>query len=960
MVYDRAADNTRREDLSHLQELATRVAGLSVEYHHAMTDGTELQKQEARQGLANSLRFIRDNDTHTSRIYSFSVDDSDPQLILDTNGTDDTAEPLPEQAKRARQAIDDGAETTQWTDRKSGNVGFAVVRDGDKVLGAIGVESDVAQLEIRIASIRRSFAITCVLGLLIGVGTGSIVWKSRLGSAHAIRALEEDRKLEDATFASLGEVVYRYDVQEERFRWRANTMEVLGIEPSAIGESKNEWIDRIHPDDQLLYIAALRGAVLSGRPMSLEYRVNHGDGRVLWLSDRSQSVHLLGDRLFLVGSLIDITERRNAEEPLRLFFDETPMAHMIFDEDVIIDANPAAASLLGVESSAELLERHLSSIWPRRQRSNALSTEEWAHHVHEAIVEGVSRFEWIFTRADGTTLACDVFLRDATLEERPVILMACHDITPVKLAQAQLIESEQRFRDISESIGEFVWEVDAEGKYVYVSSRVREVFGAEPGAVIGHHPIEWVPEEHRKDYARIWQAIAEQAQPFRDFEHRVQRADGQILWVATSGMPNFNSDGTLIGFRGASLDVTKRRNYEDELVFQKNAAEAADVAKSSFLAMMSHEIRTPLNSVLGFADLMLDTHLTDSQRDFMLTIKRSGDALLVVINDVLDFTKIESGRMEVEARPTDICDCVQHVLEMYRPSANMRMLNLTASISGTVPSLVKTDPARLRQILINLVGNAVKFTERGAIDVSVWSNDETQMIEIRVTDTGIGINESQRDRLFKPFSQADSSTTRRFGGTGLGLVISQRLAVLLGGNLELAETSEAGSQFLFTIPNVAVAPEEIRDAEEPGGPPAKRISFADRAPVILVVDDNSLNRRLTSLHLRQLGAEVASAASATDFFELRDSNSHFDLVLMDVQMPDLDGLEATRRLREIEQSEGAPRLPVIALTANAMVGDRERCLAAGMDGYLSKPLRRDALARLLAEFFSSTVSSTDG
>ncbi len=945
LVYDRACREKIADEQHHLAELATRVAALGRNLHRAMLRTSDPDhRARASSEFATMLKFVRDNDRHVRRIYSFSISESGPELLSDT----ENARPLPALAHRAAAHFLQHRGAHHWVASGLDAAGFAVIREGDHPLAAVGIESDIENLHVRIRTIRESLWITALLGLALGFATGGVVWRVRSRSAVAVREFEETRQIENATFASLGEVVYRFDIQAGFFHWRANTRQLLGFEPPPDGQPRSDWISRIHPDDQLLYIAALREAASSDGAMEIEYRVKHDDGRTVWLFDRSRAVRLHDNRRFLVGSLIDITQRRNAEETLRLFFEETSMAHMIFDGDEVINANPAAASLLGAQSPQELFHMPIWKLWPRRQRSRDISAEEWSRHVLDAMEHGSCQFEWMFQRPDGTQVDCDVFLRHTTLQDRTVLLVACYDITPGKVAQLQLIESERRFRDVSESIGEFIWEVDQEGRYTYVSPRVREVFGRPPESVIGHNPIEWVPEADREEFLATSNAIVARGATFRGFEHRILRADGQILWVSVSGVPNFDSHGVLTGFRGASLDITKHRAYEEELVLQKNAAEAADLAKSSFLAMMSHEIRTPLNSVLGFADLMLGTPLTQTQRDYLLTIKRSGDALLVVINDVLDFTKIESGRMEVEFRPTNLVACVREVLDMYFPAAGAKDLTLDCRIGDGIPTFARTDPARLRQILINLVGNAVKFTDEGSIVVTLSLADAGARIRFSVADTGIGIGESERERLFKPFSQADSSTTRRYGGTGLGLVISQRLAGLLGGSLVLARTSAEGSEFVLEIPNEPITDEERREmGDEPRND--LHIAISGPPPRVLVVDDNALNCRLTSLLLQQLGAQAITAQSAAECFDELEKGG-VDLVLMDVQMPGMDGLDATRRLREIEQAENRPRLPVVALTANAMTGDRERCLAAGMDGYLSKPLRRDALLKAIEEF----------
>jgi len=467
--------------------------------------------------------------------------------------------------------------------------------------------------------------------------------------------------------------------------------------------------------------------------------------------------------------------------------------------------------------------------------------------------------------------------------------------------------------------------------------------------VLGRTPFEFGPAEDLAALRERSEMILSAGVPFRNFEHRVKRADGALLWISVSGRPTFNAGGEIVGFRGASLDITQHRAHEEELVLQKEAAEAAGRAKGSFLAMMSHEIRTPLNSVLGFADLVLETPLTPTQRDYLETIKSSGDALLTLLNDILDFSKIESGQMEVDIRPADLPHCIHEVIGLYRPGATAKKLSLTTDIDSNVPPVVLTDASRLRQILLNLVGNAVKFTANGTVRVhAALRPGNPDRIRIDVSDTGIGVSAAQRERLFKPFSQADSSTTRRFGGTGLGLAISRRLATLLDGELGLVDHPGPGATFFVEIPANIPPPAETNEPSRDSSDPLSALRPGVRVPVVLVVDDNTLNRRLTSKLLHLLGVETDTASSALDCFE-KIAARRYDLVLMDVQMPGMDGLEATRHIRALEADGASTRLPIVALTADAMMGDRERCLAAGMDDYLTKPLRRDALARVLRD-----------
>lgn len=436
-------------------------------------------------------------------------------------------------------------------------------------------------------------------------------------------------------------------------------------------------------------------------------------------------------------------------------------------------------------------------------------------------------------------------------------------------------------------------------------------------------------------------------------------ASGRICEMSTLPL------GQQAGYLVTLQDITERRVAEREAVAAQRAAEAAQKAaeaaaqaKGEFLANMSHEIRTPMNSVLGMTELLLDMGLTAEQQAYMETVHHSADNLLQLLNDVLEFTRSESGQIEIEKTPFALRDCVHGTVKTLQAQAEAKGVALHCQVGTAVEDILIGDGSRLRQILLNLVGNAIKFTERGSVTlrVEVQGGDEQSVfLRFEVEDTGIGIPAEKHEAIFEVFTQADASTTRRFGGTGLGLTIVRRLATMMGGEVWLESAVDSGSTFFFTALFGRYTASKAPALE----PASRETEPAATRQRVLVVDDLEPNQQLVEHILTRRSHEVVVAASGAAALKLLADDHRFDMVLMDVQMPGMSGLEATRSIRQRERNSGQTRLPIIALTGNALAGDRELCIEAGMDDYLSKPVRSRELLNMVEKYAGQSGEFTE-
>jgi PAS domain S-box-containing protein len=551
------------------------------------------------------------------------------------------------------------------------------------------------------------------------------------------------------------------------------------------------------------------------------------------------------------------------------------------------------------------------------------------------------------------------------------LLMGVASQTAISLANAisfqKLQESEEKYRTILEGIDEGYFEVDLAGGLTFFNDSICKILGYSREKLMGINNREYTDSETSAKMFKVFNEIYRTGKPTNIADYQIIREDGEERNLELSASLLNNSAGEPVGFRGVVRDVTEKKHAE-ALNREKLAAEAANRAKSNFLANMSHEIRTPLNGIIGMTELAMTTGMDSEQQNILQTIQTESNSLLDIINDVLDFSKIEAEMLELEEIPFDLKNMIDNLVNSFVYRANHKGLEIKANFSPNVPSGVVGDPGRLRQILINLVGNAIKFTPKGEINIEVHlTEDLGKNVKLRfsVRDTGIGISSDKKETIFESFTQADSSTTRKYGGTGLGTTISKHLSDLMGGEIGVESEVGVGSCFWFTAIFRKQAIEEGVRVQKKDGEPVvspKERSRQRESFRILLVEDYPTNQQVAMSHLKGAGHDVDLAENGLAALKLFRKNA-YHLILMDVQMPVMDGYEATREIRKFEtqgrqfeitdeisdhqtpfhdtlSQSTTKRVPIIAMTAHAVEGYREECLEAGMDDYLTKPLKR--------------------
>ncbi len=755
---------------------------------------------------------------------------------------------------------------------------------------------------------------------------------------------------------TINDVIFTLDIQGTILYINPVVEQIFGYAASeVIGQPFSRFI---YPEDLPGVFASFEHSI-EGKLEPFEFRVLNKANQIRIVRTSSRLLWKDDLKIGLTGILTDITERSRAEEASkkseeRLNLTLDAVNDGIWDWDLRTgDAvfSRLYFTMLGYEpyefpQNYESWKRlvHPEDIIRAVQNINESIENGRGYAIEIRMRTKSGGWRWILSRGM-------MVERDA--EGRPVRMVGTHsDITERKRVEEELQNSRSLLLAITEGTTDAIYAKDIQGRYLIANSGVARFVGKSQAEIIGQDDRALFSEADADQIMAGDRRVMDKGQTLT-YEEFLTLADGLHTFLAIKG-PMRDASGEVIGLFGIARDITDRKKYEEMLLKAKEAAEEATRAKSEFLANMSHEIRTPMNAVIGTTCLLQCESLTPEQREYAETIRSSGEALLSIINDILDLSKSEEGMMELECQPFNLQRRIEATLDFVSLRASEKGLKLTCIIEDDVPSVIMGDPTRLGQILTNLLNNAVKFTERGKVTVSVSGRkqeDTTYEIHFEVKDTGIGIPEDKIERLFQPFSQVDASTTRKYGGTGLGLAISRKLVNLMGGRIWVESIAGIGSTFHFTILAESDSDALVDKFESISGEDLSHAEI-DHTLRILLAEDNVVNQKVTQKMLNKLGYRATVAANGIEVLQALEKQ-HYDVILMDVQMPEIDGLEATLAIRQ--RWKCGPK--IIAMTASALKGDREMCLAAGMDDYLSKPVSMEELARKLSRYRSSVDNS---
>ncbi|NDY96777.1 PAS domain-containing protein [Wenzhouxiangella limi] len=751
--------------------------------------------------------------------------------------------------------------------------------------------------------------------------------------------------------------------------------QLTGYSPEELMDNQEpSYPELILAEDQERLGKAISEAVSQDRPWEVEYRLRHKDGTIHWVYEKGQAVLDEFDQVdCLDGFALDITQRKLQQAQLK------DSQHVLAD---ILDATLAGYWDWNIQNKTEYLSPGFKAMFGYEDHELENSPETWK----EIIVPEDREILFSAFQRHAQSHGLDPFRTEVRYQHKqghivwvlcagrviswnedgdPIRMVGCHvDITPLKVAEAALTENESRLREQERrlqsildgtNVGTWEWNVQ--------TGETR--FNEQWAAIVGYTLEElsptsietWMNLAHPDDLKRSEEQLnahfAGEAE-FYDCEARMRHKDGHWVWVHDRGrVATWTEDGQPLIVAGTHQDITYRKDSESELIQAKQEAETANIAKSRFLATMSHEIRTPMNGILGMAQLLLSGSVSQQQaREYARTIHKSGQALLTLLNDILDLSKIEAGRMSLRTGVFSPPDLLREMENLFASTASEKGLSLVYSWAGEAAALYQGDPHRLRQMLSNLVNNAIKFTRKGHVEVLasiIETGAEADLLEFAVLDTGPGIDSEKQNRLFLPFSQLDDTTTRKHGGTGLGLSIVRSLAEAMDGEFGLDSRPGEGSRFWFRV-LLRRLPASVRSERSGYGSTDSEAveALVQLSGRVLLVEDHADNQIVIRSMVESMGLECLLAEDGQKALEVTQrEHGCIDLILMDMNMPVMDGYAATAAIRAWERQQQQTVVPIIALTASAFPEDRERCLAGGMDDYLSKPVDLQVLNQAL-------------